>query len=76
MSILWNNLRISGKELTYQEAVDVIKKLGEQFGGSSLFGKEKDKSFESSIKTIYQSFGGQELYLLMETGYLRCLIRF
>ena len=29
---------------------------------SSLFGVEKDESFKSSIATIYQSFGGEELY--------------
>ncbi|GHV04639.1 cytochrome c [Campylobacterota bacterium] len=29
---------------------------------SALFGNEKDESFKSSIATIYQTFGGNELY--------------
>ena len=37
-----------------------------QFGGSELFGREKDKSFESSARTIYQSFGGQDMYPSVE----------
>jgi len=37
-----------------------------QFGGSELFGREKDKSFESSVRTIYQSFGGQDMYPSVE----------
>ena len=35
-----------------------VDALREQFGGSELFGREKDRSFESSVRTIYQSFGG------------------
>jgi len=33
---------------------------------SELFGQEVDGKFESSIATIYQSFGGQELYPSLE----------
>ena len=29
---------------------------------SSLFGNEKDKSFEGSIGAIYQTFGGKDVY--------------
>ncbi|WP_225979987.1 Fic family protein [Pseudobacter ginsenosidimutans] len=47
---------------TYQEAINAIQGLKEKFGGSTLFGNEKDESFKSSIATIYQSFGGKELY--------------
>lgn len=52
--------------LTYSEAVEAIRLLKEKFGGSSLFGNEKDESFKSSISTIYQSFGGEELYPTVE----------
>lgn len=31
-----------------------------------LFGREKDDSFKGSIGNIYQSFGGQDLYLSLE----------
>ncbi|MDP3285038.1 MAG: Fic family protein, partial [Desulfobacterales bacterium] len=33
---------------------------------SELFGKEKDTGFESSIRQIYQSFGGTEMYPSVE----------
>lgn len=51
---------------TYEEAIKAIHGLKDKFGGSSLFGNEKDESFQSSIATIYQSFGGQELYPSIE----------
>jgi len=34
--------------------------------GSELFGREKDQSFESSVRTIYQSLGGYDLYSSVE----------
>ena len=49
-------------ELTPETARQAIDALRTQFGGSELFGREKDQSFESSVRTIYQSFGGQDLY--------------
>lgn len=51
---------------TYAEAMNAIQGLRDKFGGSSLFGNEKDESFKSSIATIYQSFGGQDLYPSIE----------
>jgi prophage maintenance system killer protein len=53
-------------ELTPESARQAINALRVQFGGSELFGREKDQSFESSVRTIYQSFGGQELYPSVE----------
>jgi prophage maintenance system killer protein len=53
-------------ELTYESAMLAINALRVQFGGSELFGREKDKSFESSVRTIYQSFGGQDMYPSVE----------
>lgn len=38
--------------ITYDEAITAIKKLKQKFGGSSLFGNEKDKSFKSSLENI------------------------
>lgn len=52
--------------ITYQSAMAAIQTLKEKFGGSYLFGREKDASFQSSVNTIYQSFSGQELYPSME----------
>lgn len=51
---------------TYEEAMNAILGLKEKFGGSTLFGNEKDDSFKSSIATIYQSFDGKELYPSIE----------
>lgn len=52
--------------VTYEEAIQAIKDLKDKFGGSSLFGNEKDSSFKGSIGTIYQSFGGVEFYPTIE----------
>ena len=51
---------------TYDNAMMEINRLREKFGGSVLFGNEKDDSFESSIGQIYQTFGGVELYPSVE----------
>ena len=51
---------------TYTTAMKAIHGLRDKFGGSSLFGNEKDESFKSSIANIYQSFGGQDLYPSVE----------
>lgn len=51
---------------TYEQAMQAIKELKDKFGGSSLFGNEKDDSFKGSIGTIYQSFGGVEFYPTIE----------
>ncbi len=36
------------------------------YGNSELFGREKDKSFRSSIAAIYQTFDGKDLYPSVE----------
>ena len=51
---------------TYENAMQTISALREKFGGSTLFGNEKDDSFKSSIGQIYQTFGGQDLYPSVE----------
>ena len=51
---------------TYENAMETIAALRDKFGGSSLFGNEKDDSFKSSIGQIYQTFGGEELYPSVE----------
>lgn len=49
-------------KINYKEAVDAIRTLKEKFGGSVLFGNEKDKSFKSSLENIYLTFQKKELY--------------
>ncbi len=51
---------------TYEQAISEIEGLKKKFGGSNLFGNEKDDSFKSSIGQIYQTFGGKELYPSVE----------
>ena len=51
---------------TYENAMGAINGLRDKFGGSALFGNEKDDSFKSSIGQIYQTFGGEELYPSVE----------
>ena len=53
-------------KIDYKEAKKAIEKLKIKFGGSELFGNEKDQSFKSSIATIDQTFDGKELYPSIE----------
>jgi prophage maintenance system killer protein len=50
----------------YEEAMSAINELRDKFGGSSLFGNEKDESFQGSLTAIYQTFGGEYLYPSVE----------
>jgi prophage maintenance system killer protein len=59
----------SGKELfqlTYHEAIKQIQIVKIKHENSDLFGREKDKSFKSSIASIYQTFDGTDLYPSIE----------
>lgn len=53
-------------QITYTAAIGAIKSLKNKFGGSTLFGNEKDDSFQGSLAAVYQSFGGQYLYPSVE----------
>lgn len=52
--------------ISYKEAKKAIEGLKKKFGGSSLFGNEKDKSFQGSLVGIYQTFDSKELYPSVE----------
>lgn len=56
----------SSFRLTYELALKAVAQLQAGAGGSTLFGKEKDKSFASSVAAIYQTFSGKELYASAE----------
>ena len=58
--------RVEPFRATYENAMQEIDALRSRFGGSALFGNEKDDSFKSSIGQIYQTFGGEELYPSVE----------
>lgn len=51
---------------TYSDAIRAITSLRQKFGGSQLFGNEKDESFKSSMAAIYQTFDGNDLYPSIE----------
>ena len=51
---------------TYDNAMAVVRSLKAKFGGSDLFGLEKDQSFHSSIGQIYQTWDGIDLYPSVE----------
>ena len=51
---------------TYENAMEAIKSLKNKFGGSDMFGVEKDASFHSSIGQIYQTWDGKDLYPSIE----------
>ncbi|HVU56600.1 MAG TPA: RhuM family protein [Puia sp.] len=53
-------------QITYDSAIQAIRGLKDKFGGSSLFGNEKDESFQGSLAAIYQTFGGTDLYPSVE----------
>ena len=53
--------RLEKFHATYDNAMEEIARLRDKFGGSALFGNEKDESFKSSIGQIYQTFDGEEL---------------
>jgi prophage maintenance system killer protein len=52
--------------INYKEAKKAIEGLKDKFGGSALFGNEKDKSFRGSLDGIYQTFDGKDLYPSVE----------
>lgn len=53
-------------QITYSAAMEAIQGLKNKFGGSALFGNEKDESFRGSLAAIYQTFDGKELYPSVE----------
>ncbi|MBM4181428.1 MAG: virulence protein RhuM/Fic/DOC family protein [Betaproteobacteria bacterium] len=52
--------------LGLDEARQVIVRMGERFGASGLFGRQKDEGLEGSLSAVMQTFGGQEVYPSLE----------
>jgi prophage maintenance system killer protein len=53
-------------KITYEEAMWAIQGLRDKFGGSILFGNEKDESFQGSLAAIYQTFDSNYVYPSVE----------
>lgn len=54
--------RKKGRELTIEMCNAAVEQLRENVGGSDLFGKRRNGSFEGNLNAIFQSFDGKELY--------------
>ena len=50
------------KMLEAGECVTMIDQLREAIGAGEMFGKLRGDQFEGILRTIYQSFGGEEMY--------------
>ena len=48
--------------LDYDEALRIVEQLRGRFGGSDLFGREKDNSLQSALGAVMQTWGGSDLY--------------
>jgi prophage maintenance system killer protein len=51
-----------GWTLTIDEARSVIAQVGRDFTEDALFGKERGGALQGVVESIYQGFGGQQLY--------------
>ena len=52
--------------ITYSEVMSTLTVLKKMFKSSTLFAREKDKSFHGTLGAIYQTFDGKELYPSVE----------
>jgi len=52
--------------LGLDEARQVIVRMGERFGATGLFGREKDTGLEGSLSAVMQTFDGHEVYPSLE----------
>ncbi len=48
--------------ITYDEAMEIVEAMKTKFPESTVFGLEKDSSLNSSLSSIFQTFGGKDLY--------------
>ena len=58
--------------LDYDEAVRIVGHLRGRFGGSELFGREKDNSLQSALGAVIQTWGGADLYPGVEARVPTC----
>ena len=52
--------------LSIGEARRAVETMRGQFGGSGLFGREKDQGLEGSLAAVMQTFGGADVYPSLE----------
>jgi prophage maintenance system killer protein len=54
------------KPVDHAEALRLVEALRTQFGGSDLFGREKDGGLKSSLAAVTQTFDGKDVYPSLE----------
>lgn len=52
--------------LAIEEARQLVSLLRDRYGGSDLFGREKDDSLASSLAAVFQTAGGGDVYPTLE----------
>ncbi len=52
--------------LAYDEATALVDQMRARYGCAALFGQEKDKSLQSSLNAIMQTFDGRDVYPSLE----------
>jgi hypothetical protein len=58
--------RQKARPISHDQARRAIEQLRAQYHASDLFGREKDKSFQGSLVSIFQTFGKRQLYPSIE----------
>lgn len=58
--------RRRAKQVSYDEAKELVAAMRQKFGASNVFGKEKDESLHSSLNAVMQSFDGNDVYPSVE----------
>ena len=53
--------------ISYEEARQAVESLRVKFGGSEVFGRERDDSLRGSLAAVIQTFGGRDLYPSLES---------
>ena len=58
--------RGKARGIDYAEAIAIVAQLRTTFGGSELFGREKDASLRGSLGAVMQAFDGADVYPSLE----------
>ncbi len=56
----------TARPVTVDDARQVVARLRREYGGSDLFGREKDQSLAGALGAVFQTFDGRDLYLSLE----------
>ncbi|MGA7720887.1 MAG: virulence protein RhuM/Fic/DOC family protein [Ignavibacteriaceae bacterium] len=58
--------KVKAKSISYSEAINIINEMRKNIKTSNLFGKEKDSSLMGSLKNVFQTYSGSDLYPSIE----------